>query len=142
MSHKYDEFYRLLVDAHVTMARAVREAEKLGLGKTLAEVKDLYNGQVKVANNVMTKIESDHIAGLLDADKAPSLSSPVKDVPYKSARLTMAQSDTRIPMTPHFMYMHINEERNCHHVAPADTTPAAGEGLADPAPDPGCGPTD
>lgn len=137
MGHKYDEFFRLLTDAHVVLARAVREAEALGLKSTLEEVKGFYSGTVKVANNVMTKIESDHIAALLDKDGAPSLSSPVKDVPYKSARLTMAQSDTRIPMTPSLMFMHITHERTCD-----DTGTTAAEGLTDPAPDPGCGPTD
>lgn len=137
--HKYDEFFRLLSDAQVVTARAVREAEALGLKTTLDEVESLRAGLVKIANNVMTKIESDHIASIIDRDNAPSLSSAVKDVPYKSARLTMAQSSTAIPMTPHFMYMHITEERNCH--APADP-PAATEGFAEPPADPGSCPTD
>lgn len=140
--HKYDEFYRLLVDAHVVTARAVREAEALGLSATLDEITNLYNGVVKIANNVMTKIEADHIATLIDNDNAPSLASAVTTTPYRSAKTAVAQSNSAVPMTPHFMYMQIDEERHHHHghTDPTDCS-AAASGPSEAAADPGCDPT-
>jgi len=139
MGHKYDEFYRLLVDAHVVTARAVREAEALGLKSTLDEVENLRAGLVKVANNVMTKIESDHIAGIIDRSGAPNLTSAVPNVQYRSVRADIARQQTHYGVTPQLMYTIITEERQCHD---SSSTPATAEGLACPAPDPGCGPTE
>jgi hypothetical protein len=133
MAHKYDEFFRLLVDAHVVTGRAVREAEALGLKSTLDEIKDLYNGLVKISNNVMTKIESDHIAKLIDNSGAPPLTS----APAK--RKFGQDAWPQAAMTPQFMYLQINEERNCND--PTDP-PAAAEGFTCPAPDPASGPTE
>lgn len=70
MSHKYDEFFRNLSDAAVVMAVAVREAERLGLKRTLDDVKDMYNGLTEIKNNVMTKIEAEHAAAMLDGEKS------------------------------------------------------------------------
>lgn len=70
MSHKYDEFFRNLSDAAVVTAVAVREAERLGLKRTLADVQDLYHGLVEIKNNVMTKIEAEHAAAMLDGEKS------------------------------------------------------------------------
>lgn len=70
MSHKYDEFFRNLSDAAVVVAVAVREAERLGLKRTLDDVKDMYNGLVEIKNNVMTKIEAEHAAAMLDGEKS------------------------------------------------------------------------
>jgi hypothetical protein len=139
MAHKYDEFYRLLVDAHVVTARAVREAEALGLKSTLDEVENLRAGLVKVANNVMTKIESDHIAGIIDRSGAPNLTSAVPNVQYRSVRADIARQQTHYGVTPQLMYTIITEERNCH--APTDP-PAAAEGYSEAPADPGSCPTE
>jgi hypothetical protein len=66
MAHKYDEFYRNLCDAKVVVSTATREAERLGLSTTLDELKDCYGVLHKIANNVITKIEAEHVAGLLE----------------------------------------------------------------------------
>ncbi len=134
MAHRYDEFYRLLVDAHVVTARAVREAEKLGLSATLDEIKDLYNGLVKISGNVMTKIEADHIAGLIDNSGAPPLTSAPPPKQQMGERAW-----PQAAMTPQFMYLHINQERECRDTS---DPPAAAEGHSEPPADPGSCPTD
>jgi hypothetical protein len=66
MGHKYDEFYRNLCDAKVVTSTAIREAERLGLSTTLDELKDCYGVLHKITNNVITKIEAEHVAGLIE----------------------------------------------------------------------------
>lgn len=66
MAHKYDEFYRNLCDAKVVTATSIREAERLGLTTTLDELKHCYGVMSKIANNVMAKIESAHVADLME----------------------------------------------------------------------------
>lgn len=69
MGHKYDEFYRLLIDSQVVQARAIREAEALGLSKALTKLKACHAETVGVANTVMTKIEAAHVADMLERQK-------------------------------------------------------------------------
>jgi DNA helicase IV len=66
MAHKYDPFYRLLCDAKVVQAQAIREAEALGLTTTLEELQHCHAVLTKIANNVMTKIEAAHIETLME----------------------------------------------------------------------------
>lgn len=66
MSHKYDPLFRLLADAKVVTAQVVRECEALGLTTTTEEVKHVHGVLAKIANNVMTKIESAHVADLME----------------------------------------------------------------------------
>lgn len=142
--HKYDEFYRLLCDAKVVTARAVREAEALGLKGTLDEITDLYNGLGKIANNVMAKIEADHIASLIDNSGAPPLTAaPGKrkmgDDSWQRAAVHPQFNYLHVT-TPAMMYTHVHEERHHHHASTDCSTQA--DGPAETPADPGSCPTD
>lgn len=132
--HKYDEFYRLLCDAKVVTARAVREAEALGLSATLDEITDLYNGLGKIANNVMAKIEADHIALLIDNSGAP----PLTAAPGKRAAVHPQFNYLHVT-TPAMMYTHVHEERQHHATTDCST---AADGPAETPADPGSCSTD
>lgn len=69
MSHKYDEFYRMLSDQLVVSNRTIREAERLGLSTTLTKLKDAHYTVFRISGDVLTKIEASHISDVQEAQQ-------------------------------------------------------------------------
>lgn len=69
MGHRYDEFHRLLSDQIVVQERTIREAERLGLRRTLLELKSIQRDTREINSNVLTKIEGAHASAMLEGEK-------------------------------------------------------------------------
>lgn len=58
----YDAFYRRMSDLAVMIGQAERHAEALGFNNSAIKLQDMRASVNKIASNVMTKIEAEHIA--------------------------------------------------------------------------------
>jgi hypothetical protein len=69
--NKLDPFYAQLTALSVQISETERMAESLGLGNSVEKLKDARAMVNSMANKVMTKIEAEHVAGLMNRDQMP-----------------------------------------------------------------------
>lgn len=58
----YDAFYRRMCDLAVMIGQAERHAESMGFNNSAIKLQDMRASVNKIASNVMTKIEAEHIS--------------------------------------------------------------------------------
>lgn len=69
--NKLEPFFKQLAALAVQISETERMAESLGLNNSAEKLKDARAMVNSMANKVMTKIEAEHVAGLMERDKMP-----------------------------------------------------------------------